>query len=74
MSLNKKLGREMQRVVGIEAVCQEEGSFKKESSPELGEKLDAHTPHTLRVGTCVGCLGTAYLFCTCSIPFQSLFG
>lgn len=29
VSLSKKLGREMQIIVRIEAVCQEEGSFKE---------------------------------------------
>lgn len=36
----------MQIVVGIEAVCQEESSFKKERGLELGEKLEAqHFAH-----------------------------
>lgn len=38
------LGREKQIVMGTEAVCPEESSFKKESGPELGEKVRSSIP------------------------------
>lgn len=72
--LNKKLGGEMQTAVGIEAVCQGEGSFKEERGPELEEKPEAQHSAYPACWVLYRLSGYCTLLLQCSIIVQSLWG